>query len=133
MNGPRAKVRLHEGKWGWGTVLDDHGDRGPSRVLVDATYPARLVEPKDWTYQFRCVFERIGRTRGITPVVFESRTADDLARQVYRFARPHLGSRTVEVLVNVDEQRGVILVGAGRPGGSFTVERLESETEVPRG
>lgn len=130
MNGPRAKVRLPGGQWGRGTLLDNHGDHGPSRILVDTTYPARLVDPADWFLVYRCVFDRIGRNHDVAALVAEVRTAEQLAEKVFEHARPHLGSREVDVFVNLDEKRGLIRVGLFRPGGSFTVEAIEPEIEV---
>ncbi|MBF6333676.1 hypothetical protein [Nocardia transvalensis] len=49
--------------------------------------------------------------------------ADDLAEKVYRYARPHLRSRDIDVAVNLEELRGSILAGV-RNGGSFANERV---------
>ena len=64
-------------------------------------------------------FDRIGRKHGVSPLPV-SGTADDIAEQVWRYARTKVGSRDVEVAVNLEEMRGVIICGV-RQGGSFTL------------
>jgi hypothetical protein len=69
-------------------------------------------------------FERIGRNHDVSPLIARVRDADHLADVVYRYAWPHLGSRDVEVVVNLepDKMLGLIIVGGGfQCGGSFTV------------
>lgn len=65
-------------------------------------------------------FSRIGRMHDIPPL---TASGDDEAvmDQICRYARPHLGSRDVEVVVNLRERRGYILVGAVRSAGEFTL------------
>lgn len=78
---------------------------------------------------YRCTFDRIGRNHNVPPLdvphVTESESDDDaLLEAVYRTARRHCGSREVEVLVNAEEMRGIIIVGYGRPAGNFTITPL---------
>lgn len=65
-------------------------------------------------------FERIGRNRNPAELWATVANPQDLAAQVYRHARPHLGSKDVEVLVNFETGSGVIMCGA-RVGGSFAL------------
>lgn len=73
---------------------------------------------------YRVKFERIGRTHYVQPQVFQAKDADDLAEQVYRYARSYLRSRDVEVVVNLEESRGSIFVGVNS-GGRFTIEHAK--------
>ena len=72
--------------------------------------------------RFTCTFQRIGRDRP-GPLTTEATDADDLAEKVYRYARPHLRSRDVEVVVDLAEKRGFILAGFHN-AGDFTVEAV---------
>lgn len=67
-------------------------------------------------------FSRIGRHHDVGPLHLDATDADDLAEQVYKYARRFLGSRDVEVAVNLEEMRGLIFAGM-RNGGDFTIER----------
>jgi hypothetical protein len=73
------------------------------------------------TTRYIVTFDRIGRTRPERPVAFDVDGADDLAAAIWKHARPHLGSRDVEVVVDLDESRGGIYAGF-RPVGPFTIE-----------
>lgn len=73
---------------------------------------------------FRCTFDRIGQNRNVPPLDVNGITeADDdaLLDAVLRYADPRLGSSDVEVMVNAEEMRGLIVVGGWRPGGCFTI------------
>lgn len=51
MNGPRVQVTLRpSGAQAAGTLVGPAFSHGPSKVLVDGTWPARLVDPGDWDY-----------------------------------------------------------------------------------
>lgn len=50
MNGPRVQVTLSIGKDVFGTLLGDAFEHGPSQILIDGTWPARLVDREDWEY-----------------------------------------------------------------------------------
>lgn len=65
-------------------------------------------------------FDRIGRQRNIDPLTVDADNADDLAAKVYRFARPRLASRDVEVFCDLATGHGWITVGFHN-GGSFTI------------
>ncbi|TDD68584.1 hypothetical protein [Actinomadura rubrisoli] len=82
---------------------------------------------------YRVTFQRIGRTGGRDgtappePLVARVLNADVLADRIYQYARPFLRSRDVEVAVNLDEMRGLILCGCNN-GGTFTIESLDEAT-----
>lgn len=67
---------------------------------------------------------RIGRHHDVEPLTAGANDADDLAKQIYDYARPRLGSRDVEVAVDLEQMNGVILCGF-RPGARFTIEQQE--------
>lgn len=74
---------------------------------------------------YTVTFDRIGRKHDVAPLVVEADNLDDLAEHVFQYARPHLMSRDVEVVVSnggpgEDSGRGVINCG-WQLGGSFTV------------
>jgi hypothetical protein len=75
---------------------------------------------------YRVTFDRIGRNHDVPPIELSADgDGSELADRVYDVvARPHLGSREVEVYVNLEEMRGLIVVGGLRPGGSFTLDLL---------
>ena len=62
------------------------------------------------------------------------RAPDDIrtvwAEVIYRYARPHLGSREVDVFVDLPEMRGSVLVGGFRTAGTFTIELIEDAPAV---
>lgn len=64
-------------------------------------------------------FDRIGRKHDVEPLPVTG-DADAIAEQVYRYARTKVGSRDVEVAVDLDEMRGWVLCGM-HPAGSFTL------------
>lgn len=65
-------------------------------------------------------FARIGRNREVPPLDVRATDADDLAQQIHQYARPHLMSRDVEVVVDLGEMRGSIFAGCNN-GGTFTL------------
>jgi hypothetical protein len=77
--------------------------------------------------RYRVVFDRIGRTHGSAdnPFGFEVDVlnADALAERAYYFARPHLRSRDVEVVVDLSEMSITIFCGA-QVGGRGRIEPL---------
>lgn len=77
---------------------------------------------------YTCTFDRIGRNHGIEPLAAAVVDADDLAAVVFEYARPHLLSRNVNVLVDLEKMTGVILCGF-HTGGRFTI----AEGGEPRG
>ena len=51
MTGPRVQVTLRpSGKETVGTLVGTAHTHGPSSVLVDGTWPSRLVDACDWEY-----------------------------------------------------------------------------------
>lgn len=85
------------------------------------------------TPTYRVTFDRIGRNHNVEPLdllgadkLRPDQLADSFAAAIHRYALTHLGSRDVEVHVDLTEDLargdGVILCGF-RPGGAFTVER----------
>jgi hypothetical protein len=65
-------------------------------------------------------FDRIGRSRDVAPLECDATCADELAEQVYRYARPHLLSRDVNVVVDLTAAKGEIFCGF-QSGGSFSI------------
>jgi hypothetical protein len=65
-------------------------------------------------------FERIGRTHGLS-ATFHAADGDELAEQVYRFARRYLGSRWFVVGLDLDEGTGSIEAGRS---GRFTFHEV---------
>lgn len=72
---------------------------------------------------YRVTFDRIGRNHAVPPLETEAANADALAEKVYRYGRCHLGSRDVEVTVDLDAMRGGFLCGF-QSGGRFTIESI---------
>jgi adenylyl- and sulfurtransferase ThiI len=70
---------------------------------------------------YRVTFNRIGRNHHVAPLAVEATNADTIAEAVYRYARPHLASRDVEVSVDLATGQGQIFCGFNN-GGTFTVE-----------
>jgi len=76
---------------------------------------------------YRCTFDRIGRHQDVEPLTAAADTADDLAEAIYRYARPKLASREIEVHVDLNPGTGgtgVILIGGFRNGGEITIEEV---------
>jgi D-alanine-D-alanine ligase-like ATP-grasp enzyme len=75
------------------------------------------------TQDYLVTFDRIGRNHGVAPLeVKAAGTANSIAHEVYGYARKYLASSEVEVIANLDEMRGKIIVGGFRPAGDFTIE-----------
>jgi hypothetical protein len=83
---------------------------------------------------YTIVFERIGRKYDVPELDLtvdeeddDVITADVIAEAVYRYARKHLASREVEVVVELDEEpnaggKGWLIVGGFRAAGDFTIK-----------
>lgn len=82
---------------------------------------------------YTVTFDRIGRSRNVAPMTVQVEDADKaspediadgLAEVIYKYARPHLRSRDVEVVVDLDDLegpgKGYIFCGFNN-GGTFTV------------
>jgi predicted RNA methylase len=78
---------------------------------------------------YKIIFDRIGRTGGRNgskppePITVDSENADEIAEEVYRYARRFLASREVEVIVNLGKGTGFISAGFSN-AGSFKVEAV---------
>jgi hypothetical protein len=72
------------------------------------------------TQTYLVAFERVGRNRNVAPLTADVDNGDQLAEIIYRYARPHLLSRDIEVCVDLNAGRGSITVGWNN-GGSFTI------------
>ena len=70
--------------------------------------------------RYTVTFERIGRNKSVPPLNVKAADADHLARFILKYAREHLRSRNVEVIVG-DDGKGFIACGF-HSGGDFTVE-----------
>lgn len=79
----------------------------------------------DTKTSYRVTFERIGRRHDIFPLVAHVRNAEHLAKVVYTYARPHLGSRDVRIDVDLYTLKGTIFCGF-QVGGTFTIEHVSS-------
>ncbi|WP_293783599.1 hypothetical protein [uncultured Aeromicrobium sp.] len=67
-------------------------------------------------------FERVGRRHDVAPLKVSASDVFDLAEKIYRYVRPMLASREIEV-VTPDEGKGSILAGGFRNAGGFTVTK----------
>lgn len=55
-------------------------------------------------------FDRIGRNHHVEPLNVTG-SADAIAEQVYRYAKPKLASKDIEVVIDFDELGGTIFAG----------------------
>jgi len=65
-------------------------------------------------------FDRIGRKHDVEPLAVTG-DADDIAEQVYRYALGKLGSRDVDVTVDLENLKGSIFAGM-HSAGRFMLE-----------
>lgn len=75
---------------------------------------------QDTTIAYVVTFERVGRHRDLPPLTVRARDGDHLAQEIYRYVRPSLMSRDVEIVVDVETGEGNIFCGFNN-GGTFTV------------
>lgn len=81
---------------------------------------------------------RIGRSHDVAPFEVHADSADGLAEAIYSSAQKRLGSREVEVVVDLEEARGHVAVGGFRIVGRFTLAAADHQpgpaplTEPPR-
>lgn len=76
--------------------------------------------------QLTITFERIGRHYNVPPVhVSYPSTEENLMRALRRHARKYLASREFDIVVDLDQGVGVILVSGIRTVGKFTFEPSE--------
>lgn len=69
---------------------------------------------------FLATFDRIGRNHDV-PALNIAGTAAEIAEQVYRYAKPRLASHEIEVMIDLEEMRGMIIVGGFRPAGGIAL------------
>ncbi|MEY9876602.1 hypothetical protein ABH931_006112 [Streptacidiphilus sp. MAP12-33] len=82
---------------------------------------------------YQITYERVGRHGSKrpdsppAPPPYQLRAADvdELAQEIHRDVRRYLGSRYVEVAVNLEEMRGLVLAGE-REAGSFTIAVIDA-------
>lgn len=65
-------------------------------------------------------FDRIGRNHHVPPLTTEAADAQELAERIYRHGRPHLGSRDMQAIVDLETMTGSFLCGF-RTGGTFRI------------
>lgn len=134
-----ARAHLTENA-GW--RCDEAGDFCPScraAQAIESPSPEEFADaPGAEQVTYRVTFDRIGRTGGRdgspppAPLTVRVLNADGLADRIYDYARPHLRSRDVEVAVDLDGMRGLILCGLNN-GGRFTIERVNEQGGGDRG
>jgi hypothetical protein len=76
---------------------------------------------------YRATFDRIGRRHDVPDLSVDG-SADRIAEQVYRYARPKLASRDVEVAVDLEDMSGTIFCGM-QVGGHFTLTPADDPPE----
>lgn len=76
---------------------------------------------------YTVTFDRVGRNHHVAPLVADVNGSDpafELAEKIYRYVRPHVMSRGVDVTVDLDAGTGQIFCGMHN-GGTFTVKPAE--------
>jgi hypothetical protein len=68
---------------------------------------------------YRVTFARIGRSHDVPPLEVDARDAETLGAAIYKYGRKHLGSRYVDVEVDMENGRGEFFCGI-RSGGTFS-------------
>ena len=74
---------------------------------------------------YLATFDRISRNHDVPPLEV-SGDADAIAEQVYRYAKPKVASRDVEIVVDLEAMSGHIFCGM-HVGGTFTLSEVPSE------
>lgn len=70
--------------------------------------------------RYDITFARVGRRHDVPPMQVCAEDAHELAGKVYRYVWRFLGSRDVDVAVNLEEMKGAVIAGT-RDAGSFTI------------
>lgn len=73
--------------------------------------------------KFIIMFDRIGRNHHVAPLAAEAEDASRLAEKIYYYARPHLRSNDVQIVVDLEGGEGHIFCGFNN-GGAFTVSEV---------
>lgn len=82
--------------------------------------------------RYTVTFDRIGRNHYVRPLATgEIDGPNHLAQVIHGYARPHLGSREVDVHVDLAKMRGTVLVGGFRNAGTFTLAEAPDGGEQP--
>ena len=74
---------------------------------------------------YTATFDRIGRKHDVAPLTVTG-TEREIEAQILRYAWPRLGSRDVDVMVDVQGGHGVILVGGFQNAGHITLSEVQS-------
>lgn len=69
---------------------------------------------------YKVTFDRVGRYRDLPPLTVRAKDGDHLAEEIYRYVRPSLMSRDVEIVVDPESGEGNIFCGVNN-GGTFKV------------
>lgn len=67
---------------------------------------------------YRVTFDRIGRTHLVPPLDVEAENSEALAAAIYKYGRRFLGSRYVDIEVDMECGKGMFICGM-RSGGTF--------------
>lgn len=73
---------------------------------------------------YTVTFHRVGRNHHVAPLAVDADGPDpafELAEKIYRYVRPHVMSRGVDVTVDLDTGTGQIFCGMNN-GGTFTIQ-----------
>jgi hypothetical protein len=83
---------------------------------------------QDRARKFRVTFARIGRDHGLSgdgiAADFEATDQWDLSEKIYRWVRKRggIGSKELEVYVNLQDMKGSLVVGGFQNAGEFTIK-----------
>ena len=73
--------------------------------------------------EYLIVFDRISRNHDVPPLTITATNPDDIAEEIYQYARPHLRSHDIEVIVDLGQGDGFITAGLIHTAGRFTIRR----------
>lgn len=87
---------------------------------------------------YRVTYDRVGlhgsahsKVPAPPPLIADAETGDDLVAKIIADSLRYLGSRTIDVIVDLHLMAGQILTGIGHVGGTFTLEIL-TDRELAR-
>lgn len=72
---------------------------------------------------YHVAFDRISRNHDVSPLKVHAVGADELAEEVWWYARSYCGSRDIDVIVDLGAMTGFVYAGV-RVAGRFTIEEL---------